>query len=208
MIYIIITTCINNKYGIRNDINRQNRYIECINQLLVLIKNNDNLHPIIVENNGKRNTFLNNLDCDVVYTENNKYKFHHKGGNELLDIKGVISKYNIQDDDMIIKLTGRYKIINSNFIDLIINNCDQTDVFVKFFNVCTKKYHNNKDDCVLGLFALKCKYVKKFDYKYKKSAECEFADYIKETIDNSKLLSIRDLSLECCFADDLRILIV
>jgi len=208
MIYIIITTCINNKYGVRNDINRQNRYIECINQLLVLIKNNDNLHPIIVENNGKRNTFLNNLDCDVVYTENNKYKFHHKGGNELLDIKGVISKYNIQDDDMIIKLTGRYKIINSNFIDLIINNCDKTDAFVKFFNVCTKKYHNNKDDCVLGLFALKCKYVKKFDYKYKKSAECEFADYIKETIDNSKLLSIRDLSLECCFADDLRILIV
>ena len=66
MIYIIITTCINNKYGVRNDIDRQKRYIECINQLLVLIKNNDNLHPIIVENNGKRNTFLNNLNCDIV----------------------------------------------------------------------------------------------------------------------------------------------
>lgn len=208
MIYIIITTSINNKYGIKNDINRENRYIECINQLLNLINNNDNLHPIIVENNGKRNTFLNNLNCDVVYTENNKYKFNHKGGNELLDIKSVINTYNIQDDDTIIKLTGRYKIINFNFINLIINNCDKIDAFVKFFNVCTKKYHNNKDDCVLGLFALKCKYLKDFHYKYKKSAECEFADYIKETIDNSKLLSITDLSLECCFSGTLRILIV
>ena len=206
MIYIIITTSINNKVGLKNDIHRENRYIESIKHLLKLIKNIDNVHPIIVENNGERKTFLNNLECDILYTKNNIYNLKHKGGNELLDIKDVINSYNIDDNDTIIKLTGRYKIINLDFINFVINNCDKIDAFVKFFNVCTNKYHNDKDDCVLGLFALKCKYLKTFNYKYIKSPECEFATYIKKTIDNSKLLSIKNLSLECCFADDLRIL--
>ncbi len=209
MIYIIITTCINNKIGVKNDIHRKNRYIKCIKQLLELITNIDNLHPIIVENNGERKTFLNDFECDILYTKNNKYNLKHKGGNELLDIKDVINIYNIKDDDTIIKLTGRYKIINLDFINIVINYCDKIDAFVKFFNVCTKQFHHNKDDCVLGLFAVKCKYLKNFNYKYIKSPECEFAIYIKETIENSKLLPIQKLSLECCFAEDhLRKLIV
>ena len=204
MIYIIITSSINNKHGLLNKEHRKNRYIECIKSLLELIKNNKNLHPIIVENNGDRNTFLNNLDCDILYTDNNKFKLKNKGGNELLDIKDVINKYNIDDNDTIIKLTGRYKIMNLDFINLVINNCETTDAFVKFFNVATKKYHHNKDDCVLGLFAIKCKYFKNFEYQYKKSAECEFAIYVKENI--NKIKEIKNLSLECCFACNLMVL--
>lgn len=208
MIYIIITTSIDNKAGVKNDTHRKNRYTECIKNLLELIKNNDNLHPIIVENNGERKTYLNDLECDILYTENNKYNLKHKGGNELLDIKKVINTYDINDNDTIIKLTGRYKIINLDFLNLVINNCNKIDAFVKFFNVCTKKYHKNKDDCALGLFALKCKYLKNFEYKYRKSPECEFAIYVRDTIDNNKLLSVKNLSLECCFADNLRKLII
>ncbi len=204
MIYIIITTSINNKAGVKNYKHRENRYIECIKSLLKLIKSIDNLHPIIVENNGDRTTYLNSLDCDIIYTDNNKYELKHKGGNELLDIKDVINKYNIDDNDMIIKLTGRYKIKNLDFIKLVINNYDKKDAFVKYFNVCTKRYHKNKDDCVLGLFAIKCKYLKNFDYKYLRSPEVEFAIYTKENID--KIQSINNLGLECCFADNLRIL--
>ncbi len=171
-------------------------------------KHVENLIPIIVENNGTRKTFLDDLGCDVVYTEDNRFSFRHKGGNELLDIKDVITKYNICDNDMIIKLTGRYKTLSNHFVNLVVNNGDKTDAFVKFFNVCTLKYRENKDDCVLGLFALRCKHLKTFDYKYEKSPECEFAEYIKETIDNTRLVCVKDLSLECCFADNLRKLIV
>lgn len=32
----------------------------------IIFNDNNNLHPIIVENNGDRNTFLNSLDCDVI----------------------------------------------------------------------------------------------------------------------------------------------
>ena len=204
MIYIIITTSINNKVGNQNIDHRKKRYQECINSLLNLIKDDTEIHPIIVENNGVRNTFLNDLDCDILYTNNNKFTFDHKGGNELLDIKEVINEYKIHDIDIIIKLTGRYKILNLDFIKLVKNNCEITDAFVKFFNVCTLKYHHNKDDCVLGLFAIKCKYFKKFEYKYRSSAECEFAIYVKENVD--KIMEILNLNLECCFSDDLSIL--
>ena len=206
IIYIIITASINNIYGINNQSHRQNRYIECIKSLLTLIKGNKILYPIIVENNGKRKTFLNDLDCDILYTNNNNINFPHKGGNELLDIKDVIKKYNIRDDDVIIKLTGRYKLLNLEFINLIINNYKTVNAFVKFFNVCTKKYHLNKDDCVLGMFAIKSKYLKKFNYQYKKSPECEFAIYVRDNI--TKIKEIYNLNLECCFGDDLRILYV
>lgn len=202
MIFLIITASINNKVGVSDKLHRQKRYIDCIESLLLLIRDNERVHPVIVENNGLRHTFLDNLDCDILYTENNRFNFPHKGGNELLDIKDVIRKYNIGDDDVIIKLTGRYKIMNLEFINLVINNHDNIDAFVKFFNVCTLKYHKDLDDCVLGLYALKCKYLKNFEYSYKRSAECEFAIYVNEHVD--KLLAINELNLECCFADDLR----
>ncbi len=204
MIYIIITTSIINKVGVQNNIHRQNKYIESINQLLQLINNDLNIKPIIVENNGFRPTYLDDFKCDICYTDNNKIDYDHKGQNELLDIKEVINQYNIKDDDMVIKITGRYKLLNLNFINLVKNN--EYDAFVKFFNVCTKEYLF--DDCVLGLFAIKCKYLKDFQYNFKRSPECEFADYVRKNINKNKLLEVDQLHLECCFADDLRILVV
>ena len=204
MIYIIITTSINNKIGINDNIHRQNRYIECIQQLLQLTNNDLTIKPIIVENNGLRQTYLDDLNCDVCYTTNNEINFKEKAGNELLDIKEVINKYKIADDDFIIKLTGRYKLLNLHFINLVKNNINNYDGFVKFFNVCTKEFMF--DDCVLGLFAVKCKYIKDFNYNYIKSPEVEFATHIRNNIKNDKLMEIEQLELECCFADNLRIL--
>lgn len=210
MIYLIITTSINNKIGVNTEltkINRNNRYIECINQLLELIKLDTDIKPIIVENNGLRDTYLNNFNCDIIYTNNNFYNFIHKGYNELLDIKEVIDKYNIQDDDIVIKLTGRYKLLNIDFINIVKNN--RKDAYLKFFNVCTRQFMYN--DSVLGLFAIKCKYLKKFNYNAlnNKYAEVEFAEYIRENIDVNNILEIENLNLEyCLFLDESNLLIV
>ena len=206
MIYIIVTTSINNKIGVQNKIHRQLRYIECINNLIQLINNDSKIKPIIVENNGVRQTYLDNLKCDIFYTNNNMINYKHKGGNELLDIKEVINQYNIKDEDIIIKLTGRYKLLNLNFINFVKKNINDYDAFVKFFNVCTLKYMF--DDCVLGLFAIKCKYLKEFKYNFLKSPEYEFADYIRKNVDKNKLKEVHQFDLECCFADDLRKLVV
>jgi hypothetical protein len=210
MIYLIVTTSINNKIGNITEltkINRNNRYIECINQLLELINNDNNIKPIIVENNGLRNTYLNNFNCDIVYTNNNFYDFNHKGYNELLDIKDVINKYNIKDNDIIIKITGRYKLLNMDFFNIVKNN--NKDAYVKFFNVCTKQFIYN--DSVLGLFAIKCKYLKLFNYNElnNKSPEVEFAEYIRSNIDKNNLMEIENLNLEyCLYLNESNLLIV
>ena len=95
-------------------------------------------------------------------------------------------------------------MLNLNFINLVKDSIN-TDAFVKFFNVCTKQYMF--DDCVLGLFAIKCKYLKQFFYTCIKSPECEFAEFVRENI-KENVMEINNLNLECCFANDLRLLTV
>jgi hypothetical protein len=176
---------------------------ECIRQALRILP--DSIKPIIVENNGSRSTYLDDMGCDVIYTNNNAIRCGHKGINELQDIKEVIGKYNIRDDDIVIKLTGRYFMMNPSFFETILSHINK-DVFVKFFNVCTREYVH--DDCVLGLYAIRCKYLKQFEYKCVSSPEVEFATYIRKVIPNDNIMSLEYLNIRCCFADDLRIQIV
>jgi hypothetical protein len=215
MIYVIITTCINNRYGVNNFEERKQRYIDCIQSAVSIVEKTSfgdvavgevgrEITPIIVENNGERETYLNDLGCDVIYTNNNLLSFPQKGINELLDIKHVIDRYNISDDDIIIKLTGRYRLLSNVFLELIIKNQHNYDAFVKFYNVCNQQF--DKDDCALGLFAIRCKYIRNFEYKCQSSCEIEFAAYVRNNI--SSLMEINDLNLECCFADDLRLLVI
>ena len=77
-----------------------------------------NIKPIVVENNGVRQTYLDNLKCDIHYVNNNMIYYWYKGQNELLDIKEVIEKYNIKDEDIVIKLTDD-KLLNLNFINFV-----------------------------------------------------------------------------------------
>ena len=204
MIYLIITTCIENKHGIQNNDSRKNRYIDCIQQILSLLqKENSPIIPIIVENNGLRQTYLDVFDCDILYTNNNQKKNKYKGVNELLDIKEVISHYQIQDNDMIIKLTGRYKLFDLSFISLVESNTNK-HAFIKFFDVYSQQY--KQDDCVLGLFAIKCKYLKEFNYNEKDSSEREFAKYLNENV--AFIMNVPHLSLEYCLGDDLSIVCV
>ena len=201
MIYLIITCSINNKSGIVDFEQRKKNYLESITQTLSILP--PNIKPIIVENNGLRETYLDNFQCDVHYTNNNSVNYVHKGVNELCDIKYIIEKYNINDDDVIIKLTGRYHPIDDRFYNLVMNY-NNFEAYVKFFNVCTLQFMN--DDCVLGMFAIKCKYLKKFSYNGFKSPEIEFATFIRNNIDSTKIYNITQLNLRCCFADNLRIL--
>ena len=208
MIYIIVTTSIHNKRGgiVKYD-ERRDRYMKCIHILLENIKKypTEEVKPIVVENNGDSDTYLNELCCDVVYTNNNEIDTKHKGVNELMDIHEVINRYNIHDDDIIIKLTGRYRIRSNTFIETVIENANDFDAFIKLYNVCSRRFV--KDDCVLGLYAMRCKYLNNFKYstnvKRNKSPEVEFARYT--TSSDARIMEIRDLQLECCFADKNRI---
>lgn len=208
MIYLIITTSINNRFGNQDTEERKNRYLYAISETLKNVP--QEIKPIIVENNGKRATYLdnffhNNENVTVFYTENNKQQFKSKGINEMLDIKNIIYKYGIKDDDIIIKLTGRYRALSSKFFKDIIDNQNNYDAFIKFFGTCSLKFEEY--DCILGCYALKTKFIKLFNHmsidNYK-SAEIAFARYIRFC--GAYLKEIQNLDIECSFSEDLRIL--
>lgn len=208
MIYLIITTSINNRHGSQNSNERKERYLYAINNTLKLLP--QEITPIIVENNGTRDTYLDNFHhgvnrIKVLYTENNKQQFKSKGANELLDIKEIIQKYNIKDDDMIIKLTGRYRALSPKFFKDVIANEHEYDAFVKFFGSCSLKFEEY--DCILGCYAMRAKYIKLYNHysidNYK-SAEIAFARYVR--LSGIRLQEVQTLDIECCFAEDNRIL--
>ena len=207
MIYLLITTSLLDKNGISN-ISKQNRYIECISKLLQFLKNNyyHDIKPIIVENNGIRQTFLDDFNCDVFYTDNNKISLINEAGNELLDIKDVINKYNIQDDDFIIKINGLYELFNTTIINLVKKNMNDFDVFIKFFNISTQEYVF--DNCLLGLFAIKCKYLKEFNYNFVLTPESEFALYIRINVNSHLQYGMEFLYLNYWFEEDSSVLVV
>jgi hypothetical protein len=208
MIYLIITTSINNRFGLKDDLQRKERYLYAINETLKLLPSE--IKPIIVENNGKRDTYLdnfyhNNKLVDVYYTDNNKKNFKNKGTNELLDIQEVINYYEIKDNDIIIKITGRYRVLTPSFFNTILENENNYDAFIKFFGVCSMQFDNN--DCVMGYFALRSIFLKLFHHlsieRYT-FAETAFTRYIK--FSGARINSIENLDLECQFADDNRII--
>ena len=59
MIYLIITTSINNRYGLQDQQEREERYLYAISETLKNLPYE--IKPIIVENNGKRATYLDNF---------------------------------------------------------------------------------------------------------------------------------------------------
>jgi hypothetical protein len=206
MIYLIITTSLIDKINDKNNTRQKHRNATYLNSIRKTLSHLPlEIVPIIVENNGKRETILDSFPCKVHYTDNNKKDFYHKGVNELNDIHEVIDKYNIQDDDFIIKITGRYHVNSSEFFKRVIDNQSSYDAFIKFYNVCTLKFLDN--DLVLGLFAIRCNYLKLFSYNdFSKSPEVEFSIFVRNTISTNRILKISNLGLTCCFADNLRIL--
>ena len=153
----------------------------------------------IVENNGTRETELNSIkNATLFYTDINKIdRFSsNKGVKEFSDIMLLSDNYMFDDDDIIIKLTGLYTISDSSFSDLVYGLESKYDAFIKWYNICTKEYIY--DDCVLGLFALRYKYLKEFNYMEMlthPSMEHVFARYIRTTVSSDRIKDITHLGM-------------
>lgn len=205
MIYLILTASLHTKRFTVNS-KREEEYISAINQTLSYLP--DTIQPIIVENNGQRSTCLDHFihhtkKVPVVYTDHNQLSFKSKGINELLDIHKVIDQMDIRANDMIIKLTGRYRVTSSLFFDIVIKN--QYDAFVKFYDVCQLTWDSN--DCVLGCYAVRAFFIKGWNpYSIDNyvSAEAAFAKYIQRC--GALVKEIEILGVRCHFSEDGRTL--
>jgi hypothetical protein len=205
--YLIITTCIKNKMGIQyGDRRKQEYYIGIANVLNLLPPS---IKPIIVENSQDNKSYLDVFNCDIVYTNNNDYVIEdgytmHKGYREMIDIQHIIKKYDIHDEDMIIKMTGRYQLFKDDFFNIVLQNLDKKAIF-REFNVMT--YSKNPIDIVLGLFAVQSKYLKDFQYKnHSVGCEEEYRTYINENICTDDILKVDRLYLRCIIGDTFRLI--
>jgi hypothetical protein len=198
MIYFIVTTSIFNDCDIR-----KNQYINGVNTLKKTIKKNniENYEIIVVENNGLRNTYLDDLqdiNCKVYYTNNNASS-KEKGYKELQDVLDTIEYYKIKDDDFIVKMTGRYILDeNSEFIDMVrqLNNVNH-ECIIRYGSFGSPLDYKTYD-CITGLIGMRCCYIKQIEKP--KDNECIEWKWAKVTylIDDEKIYKVKKLGIHIC----------
>jgi hypothetical protein len=203
-IRLIFTTCIEARYA--DPVERETAYYTTITNNLNTMRGLP-IEYYIVENGGKRRTVLDDISgVHVLYTDTNAIKY--TGSNpdaetglkpmkEMMDIQKICNTFDFDDEDIIIKITGRYGLQNPpTFLENLIENEGKYDVFMKFFNICTMNY--DEMDCVLGLYAIRYKYLQEFNPRYmleQESAEHVFATFVRRTVPPEKILEVSHLGL-------------
>ena len=196
MIYIIVTSSFYNE----TDEIRKSQYINCINKLKNIIEK-DSLEwkVIIVENNGLRKTFLDELGYEVHYTNNNSIQAYNKGYNELKDVIDTITKYNIHDNDFVVKITGRYMLEHDSEFISSIKNLDITnyDCVIKYGSY-VKPVDYKTTDCITGLIGMRSYYIKQIRFPTRhESVECNWAK-VTYLIDDNKIHNVNKLGIHIC----------
>lgn len=165
---------------------------------------------IIVENNGKRQTFLDELGADaVIYTDSNLSGEPNKGIKELKDIQAVIQQQGIQPDDFIVKLTGRYSIQDgSEFIKAVAERADTTDAIVRYGSFTNETAPVTKvADVITGLIGIRAKYIGniKTDGIGGSPIEWQWGKVITQ-IPDERVVALKRLGVEMPIADGAPIL--
>lgn len=171
---------------------RKQEYINCLKKLSEL-----GYQPLVVESCVQGPTFLDDY-ATVFYSQTNNPLLRNKGVNEAESMFASFSHFNFQDDDMIVKLTGRYSFYSDLFLNNIKNYPD-TDIFVKEFS---------DGQMFTGCFAIRFKHLKELlthiDYNLMEqnmvNIERIFADYVNRCISNGiKVQKLSALDLRVNF---------
>jgi hypothetical protein len=205
MIYFIVTTSLFNNCMIRRD-----QYIAGISKLKERIDklSIEDYKIIIVENNGERPTFLNSLaqilDCQLYYTNNNSIITNNKGVKELRDIFDCITKYSINDNDFIVKITGRYILEDeSEFMNNVKNLPTTNYKCIIKYGSFMKPLNYKVDDCITGLIGMVCSHVKQIKMPGEYPVEWNWA---KEAnlIEPEKVCLVDKLGINICVLESIR----
>ena len=127
---------------------RKLEYLDSYNKLLEFFKKDD---IFIVECFLNEKSFLEEYQ-DVFYSNANNVYIRNKGVKEALSLIKFIESNDIDDDEIIIKHTGRYKFI-SKFLINEINENKNIDLFVR---------EGVNNQYFTGTFAIQYKFFKKF----------------------------------------------
>lgn len=100
-------------------------------------------------------SFFDEYTQHVYYSNVNNPKLVNKGVNEARSMMEGFDFYEFDDDDMIVKLTGRYRLISRDFLQ-IVEDHPEVDVFVK----CDPGYPKPLGKVFTGCFAIRYKFFK------------------------------------------------
>ena len=186
----IFTCCILNP-------EREEAYVKAITDSVSKLKH----LPIkfyVVENTGRSSSKLDTIEgVQVIYTRNNlKDPFDAVGIKEMFDVYEVAERCGFNDDDIVIKLTGRYTLKSAKFVEEVIQNQTMYDFFVKCFNVCTLEYDDA--DCVLGLYALRYQYLQDINItkmRWNDSQEKTFFSEACRVVEPERILKFSQLDM-------------
>jgi len=158
MIYFLITTCLKESWNF--DI-RVSQYKRAISKIIEIAEKIENTKIVIVENNGERSTFLDDFGVPVIYTTNNSIDIKNIGVKEIKDIFHVIEKLKIEEDDFIVKITGRYILEDDSYFIKQLKTVEEKgiDCIIKYgwwMDFSETKIEN----CITGIIGMRCKYIK------------------------------------------------
>lgn len=152
--------------------------------------------PYVVEaitQNGP--TFFDDLADNVFYSKVNDSSVRNKGVNEARSMLAACKHFNFEENDIILKMTGRYRFNSDNFIKLIEANCD-VDAFI---------LEKSPLDVFTGCFAMRYKYFKdmleKFDFDYmereQSAIEWEVPKYLEKNR-HIKVMKVQKVDVTAC----------
>jgi hypothetical protein len=162
-IYFVVTTSLmipTHEEGQKDADVRRDQYFRGIRALLNATKSGFPLphRVVVVENNGLRKTYLDDLEgVSVLYTDNNNVNDTtvSKGTKELRDVLAAVRHFQMRANDLVVKMTGRYYLDEqSSFMELLRHlDWNVTQALVKF-----GPYYRPSDapmrDCITGLIML------------------------------------------------------
>lgn len=129
---------------------RKKQYLASFNALFKLGYRKNSFY--IVEALKKHGpTFLNEHCNHVFYSKANNSSFRNHGINEALTFYDALNHFKFDDDDMIIKMTGRYLLLSDSFFIIAKNNSHYDAIVKQLDPTCF----------YTSLIAMKCKHWKK-----------------------------------------------
>ncbi len=180
------------------DFNYAIRQEEYISSMIIL--NNYGYQPYVIETcKTSPPSFFENYTHHVFYSNVNDYSLINKGVNEARAMIEGFKHYQFDDEDMIIKLTGRYFFHSRQFLD-VVETHPEIDASVKF---CAA-YPVVNGRVFTGCFAMRCKYFKEMlqqlDFVKMEEElidlEVEVARYIHRMEEKGcKILYLKDLGM-------------
>lgn len=129
---------------------RMQEYLACLQQL-----RNFGFDPYIIESTPISSSFYDAVTERVFYPKTDDPAIKNKGVRETLSVRKCLPQIPIGDDDIVIKITGRYLMRDRYFIDTVLATQNLYDVWGVF-----GKHFVSEGHLFTGCYAMRGKYFK------------------------------------------------